>query len=185
MEEAAEGFLMDLISSNVVMVSKREYNGKVKYCQQIFEESSKLENLRIFTGIVNKIDVLLQRSPNLQEVKIRFSAKEYSAESFCPKWESLTQLRILHLFIPSSLVVSELHFPSIKELVLEGTHIESTISFIAGLPSLEHLQLRSPDFFQSKEWCLGDITFHKLKVLKLVELDISRWDASENRLSPA
>ena len=24
---------MDLISSNVVMVSKKEYNGKVKYCQ--------------------------------------------------------------------------------------------------------------------------------------------------------
>ncbi|MCD9638507.1 hypothetical protein HAX54_022513 [Datura stramonium] len=44
---------------------------------------------------------------------------------------------------------------------------------IPGLPSLEYLQLRSPDFFQSKEWCLGDITFHKLKVLKLVELDIS------------
>ncbi|MCD9560666.1 hypothetical protein HAX54_019409 [Datura stramonium] len=37
----------------------------------------------------------------------------------------------------------------------------------------------SPDFFQSKEWCLGDITFHNLKVLKLVDIDISRWDASE------
>ncbi|KAG5598545.1 hypothetical protein H5410_029915 [Solanum commersonii] len=33
MEEAAEGYLMDLIHSNVVMVSKRKYNGKVKYCQ--------------------------------------------------------------------------------------------------------------------------------------------------------
>lgn len=33
MEEEAEGYLMDLISSNVVMLSKRSYNGKVKYCQ--------------------------------------------------------------------------------------------------------------------------------------------------------
>lgn len=33
MEEAAEGFLMDLISSNMVMVSERSYNGKVKTCQ--------------------------------------------------------------------------------------------------------------------------------------------------------
>ncbi|KAH0764577.1 hypothetical protein KY285_000448 [Solanum tuberosum] len=32
MEEAAEGYLIELIRSNVVMVSKREYNGKVKYC---------------------------------------------------------------------------------------------------------------------------------------------------------
>ncbi|PHT39477.1 hypothetical protein CQW23_23050 [Capsicum baccatum] len=31
--ESAEYFLMDLISSNVVMVSNRGYNGKVKYCQ--------------------------------------------------------------------------------------------------------------------------------------------------------
>ncbi|KAH0781311.1 hypothetical protein KY290_000909 [Solanum tuberosum] len=30
--KSAEDYLMDLISSNVVMVSKREYNGMVKYC---------------------------------------------------------------------------------------------------------------------------------------------------------
>ncbi|MCD7464716.1 hypothetical protein HAX54_053282 [Datura stramonium] len=33
MEEEAEGYLMDLIQSNMVMVSKRRYNGKVKYFQ--------------------------------------------------------------------------------------------------------------------------------------------------------
>ncbi|KAK6773644.1 hypothetical protein RDI58_028882 [Solanum bulbocastanum] len=33
-EEAAEGYLMDLISSNLVMVSERKYKGKVKYCQE-------------------------------------------------------------------------------------------------------------------------------------------------------
>nr|XP_033514818.1 putative late blight resistance protein homolog R1B-23 [Nicotiana tomentosiformis] len=33
MEEATEGYLMDLINSNVVMVERRRYNGKVKYCQ--------------------------------------------------------------------------------------------------------------------------------------------------------
>ncbi|XP_015160519.1 putative late blight resistance protein homolog R1B-11 [Solanum tuberosum] len=33
MEEEAEGYLMDLISSNVVIVSKKGYNGKVKCCQ--------------------------------------------------------------------------------------------------------------------------------------------------------
>ncbi|KAG5576082.1 hypothetical protein H5410_056216 [Solanum commersonii] len=31
--KSAEDYLMDLISSNVVLVSKKEYNGKVKYCQ--------------------------------------------------------------------------------------------------------------------------------------------------------
>jgi len=33
MEETVEGYLMDLISSNVVMVSRRRCNDKVKYCQ--------------------------------------------------------------------------------------------------------------------------------------------------------
>ncbi|PHT39455.1 hypothetical protein CQW23_23028 [Capsicum baccatum] len=33
LEETAEGYLNDLISSNVMMVSGRRYNGKVKYCQ--------------------------------------------------------------------------------------------------------------------------------------------------------
>ncbi|MCD7464726.1 hypothetical protein HAX54_053292, partial [Datura stramonium] len=33
MEETAEDYLNDLISSNVIMVSRRRYNGKVKYCQ--------------------------------------------------------------------------------------------------------------------------------------------------------
>ncbi|KAM3270082.1 toMV resistant protein Tm-2 netted virescent-like [Capsicum chacoense] len=32
MEEVTERYLMDLIHSNMVMVSKRRYNGKVKYC---------------------------------------------------------------------------------------------------------------------------------------------------------
>ncbi|PHT85564.1 hypothetical protein T459_07670 [Capsicum annuum] len=33
LEEAAKGYLMDLVSSNVVMASRRRYNGKVKYRQ--------------------------------------------------------------------------------------------------------------------------------------------------------
>nr|XP_016507111.1 PREDICTED: putative late blight resistance protein homolog R1A-3 [Nicotiana tabacum] len=50
---------------------------------------------------------------------------------------------------------------------------------IAGLQSLEYLELRDPDFNHYGEWCLGDITFLKLRELKLVNLGISRWDASE------
>ena len=51
------------------------------------------------------------------------------------------------------------------------------IPFLAGLASLECLQLQSCGY--SEEWCLGGITFPKLKLLKLVNLPISRWDASE------
>ncbi|XP_049354570.1 putative late blight resistance protein homolog R1B-16 [Solanum verrucosum] len=151
----------------------------------ISEESSKLENLRLLKQVAIKIggddnvDVLLRRCPNLQELEIGILCDEDSVE-IC-QLESLTQLQILRLSIDSfRLNVSKLHLPSnLKKLVLWGARIEDIVSSIGGLPSLEYLQLVLPIFVQLKEWCLGDVTFHKLKLLKLEYLNISRWDASE------
>ncbi|XP_049386250.1 putative late blight resistance protein homolog R1A-3 [Solanum stenotomum] len=158
--------------------------------QGIFEGSSKLENLRILRHVrftileVDRVDVLLRRCPNLQQLEITFVRVDGFVEDTCLIFESLTQLQILHLTIDS--FVSELHLPSnIKKLVLKGgCFMESAISFIAGLPSLEYLQLEDVDFVKwidtyLEGWYLQDITFDKLKFLKLVWLDISRWDASE------
>ncbi|KAH0637600.1 hypothetical protein KY289_037515 [Solanum tuberosum] len=219
MEEAAEGYLMELISSNVVMVSDREYNGKVKYCQVsevrllkvldlsscrvralssvtlkplihlkhvdigtaefdlkwennkqgMFEESSKLENLRILRRVRidegDRVDVLLRRCPNLQQLDIVLVVDDDSAE-ICLKLESLTQLQIIRLSF------------------IMKIHVETLTPFIAGLPSLEYLELSALLQFRRKfrpveEWCLEGITFHKLKFLELVHLAISRWDASD------
>ncbi|KAM3222489.1 putative late blight resistance protein R1A-3 [Capsicum chacoense] len=167
--------------------------------QQIFEESSKLENLRILRRVVIKIgdadsvDMLLWMCPNLRELDIHAdSVKADSAEIF-PTLERLTQLQVLRLSIESSIVVSKLHLPSnLRKLVLsrytrgigscgsESVISESMISVIAGLPSLECLSLKLEDLvYESEEWCLRDITFHKLKFLKLDGLNISRWDVSE------
>ncbi|KAH0639860.1 hypothetical protein KY290_038406 [Solanum tuberosum] len=150
----------------------------------ISEESSKLENLRILKQVAIKIggddnvDVLLRRCPNLQELEIGILCDEDSVE-IC-QLESLTQLQILRLSIDSfQLNVSKLQLPSnLKKLVLWGARIESIVSSIGRLPSLEYLQLVLPTFIQLKEWCLGHVTFHKLKLLKLEYLNISRWDAS-------
>ncbi|KAH0637608.1 hypothetical protein KY285_037305 [Solanum tuberosum] len=151
--------------------------------QGLFEGSSKLENLRILKKIekfpIDRADVLSRRCPNLQQLHIEFDG--HSADSFCLTLENLTQLQILRVsFERHHIIVSGLQLPSnLNKLVLKGIHIESVIPFIAGLPSLEYLQLQDVCFPQSEEWCLGDITFHKLKLLKLVQLGISRWDASE------
>nr|ANJ02804.1 RGA 0.21 [Solanum demissum] len=152
--------------------------------QGLFEGSSKLENLRILKKIVgfpiDSLDVLSKRCPNLQQLQITLEDDEDSAEPFCPKLENLTQLQELQLSFVHPRILSGLQVPSnLNKLVLKGIHIESAISFIAELPSLEYLQLQDVCFPQSEEWCLGDIRFHKLKLLKLVQLGISRWDASE------
>ncbi|PHT67669.1 hypothetical protein T459_27156 [Capsicum annuum] len=146
--------------------------------QMIFEESSKLENLRVLRKVYfqtdqsDSVDVLLRRCPNLQELDISIGANDNSAE-FCPKLECFTQLQIFRLSFQWPQIVSELHLPSnLMKLVQEKTHIESAISIVGELLCLEYLQLRSPYFSRNKEWCLRDITFHKLKYLKLVGLSI-------------
>ncbi|XP_055813988.1 putative late blight resistance protein homolog R1A-3 [Solanum dulcamara] len=147
----------------------------------MFEGSSKLENLRILRKVrvpVDRVDVLLRRCPNLQLLAI--DIWNNSAEPVCLKWESLTQLQTLRLSFVRPIVLSGLQLPSIlKKLVLFESYIESVIPFIAELPSLEYLKLEYVHSIELKEWCLGDITFHKLKLLKLVQLEISTWDASE------
>ncbi|WMV29581.1 hypothetical protein MTR67_022966 [Solanum verrucosum] len=123
--------------------------------------------------------MLSRRCPNLQELHISVHSDNDSAE-ICLKLESFKKLHILRLYIKSSQVVSKLQLPSnLKKLLQYNIHIESMIPVIAGLPNLEYLRLAAGDLIQSKEWCLGDITLHKLKLLKLVSLGISRWDASE------
>ncbi|KAF3682977.1 putative late blight resistance protein -like protein R1B-14 isoform 2 [Capsicum annuum] len=152
--------------------------------QQIFKESLKLENLRILKKVecsirqADSVDVLLRRCPNLQELQISFKGYKYSPE-ICFNLEHLAQLQILRLSFDVSIVVSKLHLPSkLRKLQLSRTRIGSTISFIAGQPSLEYLKLSELYIIRSEEWCLGDITFHNLKFLKLACLFISRWDAS-------
>ncbi|PHT39476.1 hypothetical protein CQW23_23049 [Capsicum baccatum] len=149
----------------------------------VFEESSKLENLRILRGVVIKtgdvesVHVLIRRCPNLQELDISFWDDNDSPE-ICPELESLMQLQTLYLSFDIHLVLSGLHLPSnLKKLGLKCIPIEGVISVIAGLPSLEYLQLWNA--VKSKEWFLRDVMFHKLKFLKLVDLSISRLDVSE------
>ncbi|KAM3357292.1 putative late blight resistance protein R1A-3 [Capsicum galapagoense] len=157
----------------------------------MFAESSKLENLRIFRRVVIKeadnLDVLLRKCPNLQQLGISFmkaptddstSGEDDYANPFHINMESHTQLQSLSLFFPGSPVLG-LQLPSnLKKLVLSRVPVDTAISFITGLPILEYLQLVC--FHKSKEWCIPtDITFHKLKLLKLVNLCTTTWDASE------
>ncbi|XP_049388627.1 putative late blight resistance protein homolog R1A-3 [Solanum stenotomum] len=149
--------------------------------QGVIEGTSKLENLRILKNIfrfpIDSVDVLSRRCPNLQQLHIRFGDDNCSAESFCLTLKNLSQLQKLRLTSKWRRTVFGLQLPSnLKMLVLSGTDIGS---LIAGLQSLEYLQLQDVYFPPSEEWCLGDITFPKLKVLKLAASHILRWDISE------
>ncbi|KAF3676389.1 hypothetical protein FXO38_02813 [Capsicum annuum] len=122
--------------------------------QRIFEELSKLENLRILKKVkfpiyqADSANVLFQRCANLQELNITFLG-DLCSPGTCIKLEHLTQLQLLHLSIGSSRVVPELLLPSkLMKLELRWARIGSTISVIAGLPNLEYLQLTDLNFIQ-------------------------------------
>ncbi|KAM3326791.1 hypothetical protein P3S67_001917 [Capsicum chacoense] len=124
--------------------------------EQISKESSKLENLRILRE-------------DSKSAKTRLNL------------ESFMQLQILRLSVDKRLILSKLYLPSnLKKLILRVVITENTISLIAGLLSLEYLQLRDEKYYRYDEkLCLGHITFHRPKFLKLVSLDFTWWDASE------
>ncbi|KAM3327421.1 hypothetical protein P3S67_002547 [Capsicum chacoense] len=147
----------------------------------MFDESSKLENLRIFKGAVieeaDNLDVLIRKCPNLQKLNITFM----KAKPFRINMESYTHLQSLSLFFPKVPVLG-LQLPSnLKKLLLSRVPVDTAVSFIAGLPVLEYLGLMNYHCWnKSKEWCIPtDITFHKLKLLELEDLGTTTWDASE------
>lgn len=160
----------------------------------IFEGSSKLENLRILRDVSFPSDeaceayMLLQRCSNLRELDISFEYNEDSDPKFSFKLTDLTQLQSLGLYFAGPLYLSKLDLPSnLKKLEITATNIPRVVSIIAGLPSLEYLQLvesasrehgHSQRSTAVSQIIFRDITFHKLKFLELMRLDISQWDAS-------
>ncbi|KAF3682967.1 hypothetical protein FXO38_00980 [Capsicum annuum] len=79
--------------------------------QGIFEESSKMENLRILRGVKyhgDRLNVLLRRCPNLHELEISSQDNIYDT-CISLKLESLTQL---HLSFTHAAFLSGLHLPS-------------------------------------------------------------------------
>ncbi|PHT63835.1 hypothetical protein T459_32364 [Capsicum annuum] len=168
-----------------------DINDRYNNRHEMFDESSKLENLRIFKGAVieeaDNLDVLLRKCPNLQ-LGISFkkaptndstSGEDDYGKPFRINMESHTHLQSLRLFFPGS-PVYVLQLPSnLKKLVLSMIPPDLAVYFISGLPVLEYLQLTECNIW-SKEWCIPTyIKFHKLKLLKLVRLGTTTWDASE------
>ncbi|KAJ0489925.1 putative virus X resistance protein-like, coiled-coil [Helianthus annuus] len=93
-------------------------------------------------------------------------------------FESLTFLETLK--ISSVRLQSCSVFPtSLKKLTLQGCHAPwSDISSIQSLPNLEVLKLLKNSFV-GPMWDAGEEPFQQLKFLKLVGLDITKWEASD------
>ncbi|XP_070028863.1 putative late blight resistance protein homolog R1B-13 [Nicotiana sylvestris] len=153
---------------------------------------SKLENLATLSSpyfsSAEDMERIVSKTPNLQKLRCIFDKSWGRGKngSRFPVLDSLTQLetlKVLFFSIPK-MIPSGLNFPlSLKKLSLCNFPLElAGILTIAQLPTLYVLKLQQVDF-ERNEWEVRDDEFPQLKFLKLENLNLSKWRASDEAFS--
>ncbi|XP_049348347.1 putative late blight resistance protein homolog R1A-3 [Solanum verrucosum] len=190
--------IWDLVKLRVLMTTACSFFDLDADESILIAEDKKLENLRIFVGLVlsysKDTEDIFKRLPNLQV--LGFDLKEswdYSTEQYWfPKLDCLTELDHLTVCFESSNTNDsgssaatnrpwDFHFPSsLKKLSLGSFPLTSdSLSIIARLPNLEELLLYRT-IIEGEEWNMGEEdTFENLKYLKLHEMTLSKWEVGE------
>ncbi|WMV47367.1 hypothetical protein MTR67_040752 [Solanum verrucosum] len=150
--ESAEGCLMDLISNNVVIVSKKEYNGKVKYCQESRVSYSFSKELSKFASLGSKT-----RKPFNQHLRSLITINDGEFIDVIPFCQIL-KLRLLKVLDLSSHKVRYLSTATLKPLNHLKYLAVSTVKFYfhpeSHLPHLETLIVNSewPPMLPASFW---------------------------------
>ncbi|XP_070056732.1 putative late blight resistance protein homolog R1B-16 [Nicotiana tomentosiformis] len=144
---------------------------------------SKLDNLATlsspYVSRAEDMKRILSKTPNLRKLKCELGD---SWENRFPVLVSLHRLETLkaHFSKFPKVGPSRLNFPlNLKKLTLCNFYLPpSEISIIAKLVNLEILKLQQV-VFEREEWEVIDEEFPKLKLLKLENLELSQWSASD------
>ncbi|XP_016495876.1 putative late blight resistance protein homolog R1C-3 [Nicotiana tabacum] len=150
--------------------------------------TSKLENLATlcypYVSSAEDMERIVSKTPNLQKLKCVFADSWgwKKNENGFPVLHSLHRLETLkvHFFNFPKVGPSRLNFPmNLKKLTLSNFPLpHAEISTIAKLPNLEILKLQQVAF-EREEWEVRDEDFPQLKLLKLENLKLSKWRASD------
>ncbi|MCD7473277.1 hypothetical protein HAX54_015056 [Datura stramonium] len=122
-------------------------------------------------------------NPFLQCVKLRFLKIALMCyyrvlQRFISNWRSYQAASPFLWLSPSSIQIT-LAFKFKEVGTNRGSSRKHFLHCRTTKPGVSQLSVPFTRTYTSA-WCLGDITFHKLKVLKLVRLGISTWDTSED-----
>ncbi|XP_075096251.1 putative late blight resistance protein homolog R1B-11 [Nicotiana tabacum] len=180
-EDAAQVFLEDLISRNLVMNVEKRLNGKVKTCRihdllhKFCLGKAKEENFFRWINRFNGEDTFPEE------------AKEYRLFVHSMRirliYGSQMMLRKLSCLISGTFDYSKIvkgSFPSrLRELTLLKFRLRGQISAIGELPNLEILKLLVRAF-EGDEWEVKDSEFLELKYLELDDLNIAKWSVSDD-----
>nr|GMD81699.1 putative late blight resistance protein homolog R1B-16 [Ipomoea batatas] len=201
-EDVARDCLNHLVGSNLVMVFRREYDGRILSCgvhdlvRDFCLTKVKDENFLHIIKMENMLDPTLELTPH------RISFHRYSAQHEFPNelvpWNSSirTLLGFRNIDTPDvryiyngswlankfeHLTILDLEFILVdKSIMFEITLSSSAISIIAQLSKLEALTLSRCWFDEGLEWNVDEETqFCKLKYLELFALNGTRiWNVS-------
>ncbi|CAA3012219.1 late blight resistance homolog R1A-10 [Olea europaea subsp. europaea] len=143
-------------------------------------DSSQINSLQTLNCIIindSKDEKTLRCSPNLRRLKCR------SLNKFFPDLNFLSQLESLTMMCGSRFVCdsSKVHFPrSIKKLSLSKISLPwEKMSLIGTLDNLEILKLKY-NASKGKVWITNNDEFQKLKLLKLILLNLEEWYSSDD-----
>ncbi|MCD7446854.1 hypothetical protein HAX54_017916 [Datura stramonium] len=157
------------------------------YACQLLED---LNNLKTCSDLVINSGVYYQkfmkRLPNLEKLSCRLCVSS-PCKNFFPAFGSLSKLKSLKIGVSESVPAVEPYgfedftYPSnLKELTLVYLKLPwSKISTIGRLSNLEVVKLER-NAFKGRQWDVKDGEFPKLKVLKLKNLGLSEWTASDD-----
>ncbi|WMV31867.1 hypothetical protein MTR67_025252 [Solanum verrucosum] len=190
--------IWDLVKLRVLSVNACSFFDVDADGSILIAEDTKLENLRCLHKLVllywKDTEDIFKRLPNLQVLQIELKELwDYSTEQYWfPKLDCLTELEELTVYFESSNTNDsgssaainrpwDFHFPSsLKKLSLGNFPLTSdSLSTIAKLPNLEELTLYRT-IIHGEEWNMGeDDTFENLKLLKLYQVTLSKWEVGE------
>ncbi|XP_016495101.2 putative late blight resistance protein homolog R1A-10 [Nicotiana tabacum] len=140
-------------------------------------------DLLIFPGMYYQN--FMKRFPNLEKLSCQLYGSGNPSSNFFPAFDSLSQLKSLKIGVSGELVdpygFEDFTYPSnLKKLTLACLELPwSRILTISRLSNLEVLKLEG-NAFRGRQWDVKDRDFPNLKVLKLKDLRISEWTASDD-----
>uniref|UniRef100_K4C0N2 Uncharacterized protein n=1 Tax=Solanum lycopersicum TaxID=4081 RepID=K4C0N2_SOLLC len=160
--------------------------------QTVLEEDSKLENLRILSGlkISDSQDTggIFKRFPNIRSLRFAIKTSQYCpAEKICfPRLDVLSEREQVDANFHGEgwrdKYQCDLYYFPLSLKILKMTRFDlssNSLSEIARLPNLENLSLQEVIIEGGKEWNMEDVTFEKLKILTLYHVSFSEWQVRE------
>ncbi|KAK4731914.1 hypothetical protein R3W88_024902 [Solanum pinnatisectum] len=180
--ESAEDYLMNLISSNVVMVSKKKYNGKVKYCQ--------VHDLVLHFCLEKRREekfMLVRRDPSCQILKLRLlKILDLSSHKVCyvstATLKPLKYLKYLAIWANKFYFHLESHLPHLETLIVNNwRNLVLLLASFWEMRKLRHAEIAEAEF-DTYGLFEGFSKLENLRILKnIITFTIDRVDVLSRR----